>query len=199
MTTTWQVTLDYATNLGPSTDQLVDTLIELSEDLEQYDPAVGQHEGGLSVTLAIDADDALSALRLAGEAVTTAAKQRDIEPGPLAGSRAVTWERAEAELDEPNYPDIVSAVEAADILHVSRQRVHQLWKDNPRFPTPLYELRTGPLWVRAGIEKFDREWERKPGRPSKPSKHEQSAAIRAWAKNQGMAVRDTDRRAAIGQ
>lgn len=181
MTTTWQVSLDYATNLGPSTDALIDTLIDLGEDLDQHDPAIGQHQGGLSVTLAVDADDALSALRLAQEAVTDAAKRHGITPGTVADARAVTWERAEAELDTPNYPDIVSAVEAADILHVSRQRVHQLWKDNPRFPTPLYELRTGPLWVRAGIEKFDQEWERKPGRPAA---NRQNSAIKRWAQKQ---------------
>lgn len=66
--------------------------------------------------------------------------------------------------EEPTVPELVSAAEAAEILDVSRQRVHQLQADHDEFPAPLYELRTGPLWTRDAIEWFQRHWERKPGR-----------------------------------
>ena len=51
------------------------------------------------------------------------------------------------------------------MLGITRQRVHQLWRDRKDFPEPVYELRTGPLWMRAGIKAFADRWERKPGRP----------------------------------
>jgi hypothetical protein len=71
------------------------------------------------------------------------------------------------ELARPAYPDLVSGPEAAELLGVSRQRLHQLARSHPHFPEPLYQLRVGPLWIRAGIEAFAQRWARKPGRPAK--------------------------------
>lgn len=69
--------------------------------------------------------------------------------------------------DEPTLPELVSAPEVAQILGgVSRQRVHQL-RETAAFPAPLYELRTGAIWDRRAIERFAREWTRKPGRPAR--------------------------------
>ncbi len=64
----------------------------------------------------------------------------------------------------PTVPDLVSSVEAGELLGVSRQRVGQLAKDHPQFPAPLYELRTGPLWTRQAIVWFDTHADRRPGR-----------------------------------
>ncbi|GAA5076613.1 putative DNA-binding transcriptional regulator AlpA [Thermocatellispora tengchongensis] len=65
---------------------------------------------------------------------------------------------------DPDRRDLVSAAEAAEILGVSRQRVHQL-ADRDDFPRPRYELATGKLWTRADITEFNKRWERKTGRP----------------------------------
>lgn len=43
---------------------------------------------------------------------------------------------------------------AAEELGVTRQRLHQLHRDHPDFPDPLYQLRTGPLWARAAVTTF---------------------------------------------
>jgi hypothetical protein len=48
---------------------------------------------------------------------------------------------------------------------VSTQRLHELATGKAGFPEPIYELRTGKLWLRSAIEAFGRQWERKPGRP----------------------------------
>ena len=40
-----------------------------------------------------------------------------------------------------------------------------LWRGGGGTVTaPLYQLKVGPLWLRASIKAFEREWERKPGR-----------------------------------
>jgi hypothetical protein len=163
---TWQVSLDYSRDMGPAGDEFVSALAAVGTELGGA--AVGGGRKGLSVTLAVQAGDYLSALSGAAERVAMACRHHGIEPGDVVEAQARTWERADADLGTPNYPDIVGAAEAAEILGVSRQRVHQLLRENPRFPEPLYRLRgTGPLWVRAGIEAFTRRWERKPGRPPK--------------------------------
>jgi hypothetical protein len=72
-------------------------------------------------------------------------------------------------LDEDNatatLPELVTVPEAAVILGVSHQRVHELAASNA-FPKPAYELRTGRLWLKNAIEAYAERRIRKPGRPS---------------------------------
>ena len=51
--------------------------------------------------------------------------------------------------------------EASDILGVTKQRIHQLWKDNPNFPQLLVKLKSGPVWIESEIEEFKVERESK--------------------------------------
>lgn len=78
-----------------------------------------------------------------------------------------TVEQAEYDrrAEEPTLPEIISTPEVATILGVSRQRVHQLIASNRQFPKPFMRLGSGPVWIAEAVRKFDREWERKPGRP----------------------------------
>jgi hypothetical protein len=165
--TYWAVSLDYSADLGDADDELIEHFTEMDTELDGA--AVGQSDRALSVVLGVHAGSVAEAFELGADLVQAAAERHGIEPGELTEVGIKTHARLEAELDEPNYPDLVSSAEAAEILGVTRQRVHQLHRDHPEFPTPLYELRTGPLWVRAGIEGFGRRWTRKPGRPSKVS------------------------------
>lgn len=88
-------------------------------------------------------------------------------PHEVVAIETVTEDELDARLQTPNYPDIVDATAAAQILGVSRQRVHQLAADHPQFPEPLYELAAGKLWTRPAVEGFLRHWDRRPGRPAK--------------------------------
>ena len=63
-----------------------------------------------------------------------------------------------------NFPDLVGTTEVAELLGVTRQRIHELRKAG-RFPEPMVELAAGPIWLRPAIESFDKQWERKVGRP----------------------------------
>lgn len=130
--------------------------------------AVGQSRHGkdiLNISLAIDAVDAYHAEAWGGKLISEVLASAGLVTQETVSRHLLRWDLFERETDEPNYPDIVNAGETAAILGVSRQRVHQLLRENPGFPEPLYHLRgTGPLWSRPGIEKFAREWDRKPGR-----------------------------------
>lgn len=55
---------------------------------------------------------------------------------------------------------LVSTPEIADLLGVSRQRVHQLIAENEDFPKPAARLGVGRVWYRRAIER----WARKHGR-----------------------------------
>ncbi|MDO3335134.1 helix-turn-helix transcriptional regulator [Mycobacteroides abscessus] len=66
--------------------------------------------------------------------------------------------------DEPTMPELMSAVDVAEELGVSRQRVHTL-RTNPEFPAPLAELGGGAVWDARAIRAFNERWDRKPGRP----------------------------------
>ncbi|GAA3803838.1 hypothetical protein GCM10022226_24530 [Sphaerisporangium flaviroseum] len=67
---------------------------------------------------------------------------------------------------DPDRRDLVGAVEAGEILGVSRTRVHQL-AERPDFPAPRYVVAAGKLWARSDIVAFDSRWNRRPGRPAK--------------------------------
>lgn len=59
-------------------------------------------------------------------------------------------------------PQLASAADVATILGVTRQRVHQLATEHPRFPAAYARLATGPIWTVPTIEHFRDIWE--PGR-----------------------------------
>jgi hypothetical protein len=161
------VELDYSVDLGVLCEQDIETLVEIEDALDAA--VVGQDpERGLSVSLEVDAATVSEALAAAERNTAAALLDHGLytdRVGAVTTGRVQTLAAFQAEQAQPSYPELVSSAEAADVLGVSRQRVHQLYRERPDFPTPLYELRTGPLWVRGGIEAFADRWTRKPGRP----------------------------------
>lgn len=140
----------------------IDPLLDLLGD----DVAASVSDSELSVSTSLVAADTTAAHSLAIAVVGAAAETAGIPLGRVLEVEVTEWERFERTLEEPNLPDLVSAPEVGEILGVSRQRVHQLIKENRSFPPPLLRLGSGPLWLRATIEAFDRSWTRKPGRPA---------------------------------
>lgn len=65
---------------------------------------------------------------------------------------------------EPEQVELMGMAEAADLLGVSRQRVAQLIKENPRFPKPLAILRCGTVLCGVSVREFKKE-KRPNGRP----------------------------------
>lgn len=153
-----------ADNEQQITDEQIAAFMSL---IEPHDGIVGGGAGDrcYDATVGVTATDANSAASEGVALLRHAAGQAGLPPWPTARVETVRDDLLDAEQAQPDLPDLVAGPEVADILAVNRQRVHQLAAEHPRFPTPLYRLGVGSLWDRAAIERFNAEWERKPGRP----------------------------------
>jgi hypothetical protein len=140
---------------------------ELMALLEDYEGVVSSGTGSWSATISTQAQGAVEATLYGSGLIEKMAGNAGMPPWPVVRAESIRQDELEAENTRPTLPELVSAPEAADILCVSAQRLHELAASKAGFPEPLYELRTGKLWLRDAIEAFDRRWERKPGRPSK--------------------------------
>lgn len=148
--------------------------IDIEDQLDQLMDLLAEHSGvvhgdtfGWGAVVSVDASDVHIAHQIGcGEILKHAAKA-GLPEWPVVNVRVVRGDVLDEENNRPQLPDLVSGPEAADILGVSSQRVHQLLAEHSDFPAPLYELRTGKVWRRSAIEAFADRWERKPGRPAK--------------------------------
>lgn len=50
--------------------------------------------------------------------------------------------------------DLVGVAEIAEMLGVTRQRVHAIVKTDPTFPEPVAVLSAGKVWLRPDVEKW---------------------------------------------
>jgi len=100
---------------------------------------VSDNNGAVVLTLQVDADGLVAANTLVLAAVG------DVLPGGMT-LRAVRV-LSEEEMRRPCEQHLVGFAEAQDVLGVSKQRVDQLVKGDPRFPKPVARLRSGPAWT----------------------------------------------------
>lgn len=84
----------------------------------------------------------------------------------VPGGREALLKAREEQRERSRVPKLVGTTEAAAILGVARQRVTSLWKEHPRFPEPVEELRCGPVWLEKHIREFAKI-PRPDGRPRK--------------------------------
>ena len=124
----------------------------------------------LTLTFEVDAGSVGDAARIACEEANDA-----LDAAGIAGTadevECMTTARF---LEHALTPDLVKflglagTAEVADMLGISRPRLDRVRKTHPSFPLPLADLRSGPVWERGDIERFNQEWERKrTGRPRK--------------------------------
>jgi hypothetical protein len=145
-------------------DSAADALMELLED---HDGVVSYGTGSWDATVSIQAFDARDAAEHGATLICAMAFKAGLPSWPMVRAEAVRQDVLDVENARPTLPELVSAPEAAEMLDVSPQRVHELAGGHAAFPEPMYELRSGKLWLRDAIEAFSRRWERKPGRPRK--------------------------------
>jgi hypothetical protein len=124
--------------------------------------SVDQHRWAVQITL--PEDSAISAAGAAKAHVFGVARSCRLPLWPVERLEVVDAERHDSDHQVSSFPDLVGTTEVAEILDISRQRIHELRKAG-RFPEPVVELAGGPIWVRATITAFDERWERKVGRP----------------------------------
>lgn len=151
---------------------VVDLTIETAEPItvETMEAAAGLAgaaagsvgERRLEVILSVEASSAAAAIDRAGDMIA-----RDLAiAGDLLAAEAMTEAEADRRLDEPAFPELVGVSEVAELLGVSRQRVHVL-RERPEFPAPVAILAAGPIWRRGDLSTFAGGWHRKAGRPRK--------------------------------
>ncbi|MGO9083108.1 MAG: hypothetical protein ACLQDY_29460 [Streptosporangiaceae bacterium] len=149
----------------PAADEgAADALMEL---LEGHDGVVSSGEASWDATVSVQAASAREAADRGAGLIEELAGKVGMPMWPVVRAEAVRQDVLDAEIERPTLPELVSAPEAAEILGVSPQRVHELAAGHAGFPRPVYELRAGRLWLRRAIEVFGERWERKPGRPRK--------------------------------
>jgi hypothetical protein len=83
-------------------------------------------ERKISATFSVVADSVYEATALGGKVLLRAMRAAGMKDFTHTEVHAMDWESYERQLEAGNFPDIVSAPEVAEILGVSRQRVHQL-------------------------------------------------------------------------
>lgn len=147
-------------------EDAADSLMEL---LGEHDGVVSSGAGSWSATVSVRAASAPDAATLGSGLIQAGAAKAGMPSWAIVRTEAVRQDVVDAENERPTLPALVSAPEAGEILGVSPQRVHELAAGRAGFPEPVYELRTGKLWLRAAVEAFARRWERKPGRPRRPA------------------------------
>lgn len=89
-----------------------------------------------------------------------------VQRSAIVGASGETAELAERHAFAPDTPELLAATDVAELLGVTRQRVHQLHSERADFPAPFVRLGSGPVWTRPAIEAFAKAWTRKPGRPA---------------------------------
>lgn len=145
------------------TDDAVDQLMDL---LEPYEATVAAGPESWDATVTVLAGNSRHAIEQGSQLIDEMAAKAGLPSWPAVHVEAIRQDVLAEQLAHPLLPDLVSAPEAADILGVSAQRVHQIAAENTDFPEPVYELRAGRLWLRAAVQAFA-ERKRLPGRPRK--------------------------------
>ena len=130
------------------------------------DAVVGVEADALEVDISVRARDVLAAARKAVDRATLALSKLKISSISIDALTLQTEAELDEELAQPSYPELVGVAEIADILGVSRQRVHEL-SQRRDFPVPIARLAAGPVWPRPWLNRFVDSWERKPGRPKR--------------------------------
>ncbi len=146
----WAITLSFRVDLDEP------ALTSLAQSLrDQVGASVDNVAGrGIDVTVFKPGVDELQAARAVREQLA------DFVPGDLCGVQILTEDVYRERADKPVLPQLVSGPDAAKMLHITRQRLHQLRQD-PQFPLPVLELRTGPIWAKDAIDRFGKYRDRR--------------------------------------
>ena len=115
------------TDLDVAGDRLMDLLAA-------HDGVVSAGGGAWSATVSMQAEQARSAAGMGGALIEARAAEAGLPGWPVVRLEAVRHDVLEAGNERPTLAALVSAPEAAEILGVSAQRVHELAAANPRFP-----------------------------------------------------------------
>lgn len=179
----WQVTLD-----AEVTEEVTpDLLANLAEELALFDAAVAGNDSRASAVMTVTTGPEGTPVAALERAVQVFCRALETVKAAVTAwhvSEVVSTQEADARNDRPTIPALVGAGEAAAILQVSRQRVHQLLNAQRGFPPPVARPGAQPLWLESTIRAFGDAWDRRVGRP--PAKT--AAGKAAVSKRSGKAL-----------
>ena len=160
--TWWSVAVETA-GAGGLAPEALDELLDL---LAQHSASVGGGDRGYAARISVEAPDAYQARERGTRLIAGAANRVGIPGWPVVRLEVVRDDVLETELSEPPFPDVVGTREVGKLLGVSRQRLAEIRNNAAlEFPVPIVVLAAGPIWLRAAVEVWLENWERKPGRP----------------------------------
>ncbi len=133
-------------------------LVMFSRVLEHaYEGAASGDESHWSARVTIRQD---AAVRTAAQAATAAERYVRDAAGQVG---LPDWPITQTDV----IPEMLGSKDAAALLGVSRQRLHEL-RSSGRFPVPAAELGNSPVWLRSALDDFIARWRRQPGpRPTR--------------------------------
>jgi hypothetical protein len=153
-----------------------DQLDALSDALLDVDGVVGAVEPGtIEAGMTIRAPSIAAAVtegNLMWEKGLAAAR---ILAATTISVRAVDADYLDQDGTAPAMPNLVGIGEIAAMVGLTRQRVSGLARSGA-FPRPLADLKSGPVFSKAAVERFLETWGRKPGRPTKGSRRPAGSA-----------------------
>ncbi len=155
---TWQVTVEL-TALEDLDDQAAG---RLTSALPTRSLAQRTERGVRAVVPGVDEPTAGQALDHALQALLSALEAAGLPAGEFAAGEVLTSKVASVQADNPPVPPILGLVDVAQLLGVSRQRVNQLASGHPGFPPPAARTSATPIWTRASIETFQRDYRGRP-------------------------------------
>jgi predicted DNA-binding transcriptional regulator AlpA len=147
----------------------IDLAGDLADRLAARSGSVAGDERGWEARISVETGDgpdaAFEAVELGRNTILAAAVDVGIPMWPVIRAEAVEEDTFHAQLEVSNFPDVLGTTEVAELLGITRQRLHQL-RSAGRFPEPIRDLAATPLWIRATVDSFVAGWDRTPGRPS---------------------------------
>lgn len=163
----WSVRIDAD---GATYDEATDSA--LRDRLAGHSPAIGAGhlrgalvEERISVQLSVEASTLHAAQERAYREVNRALSELFDAPRIV---RMETLTEEDFAAEDGYLPELVGASEVAEMLGVTRQRVHQVVQDHRDFPA-AQRTASGAVWEKEAVEQWARDWKpkRKPGRPPK--------------------------------
>lgn len=143
--------------------QLSTELVHVLQDLGGGAPAVGVSATRVDASFIVDAPEFRTAVDMGIDLWSTALTKWGRPFPEVVRSEIASLAEVEARLEGMAFPSLLGLAEVAEALDVGKSRVSAL-REEPWFPRPVADLASGPVWSTAGIEKFNREWDRTSGR-----------------------------------
>lgn len=164
----WSVSIDVAAGAGVRRfPRLADRLCDLLDGLADHAGVAHGAANGrrYGARLSVGAESPAAAVEAATEVFEKAAAAAGLPPWQVVQVEVLAPEELRRQNAAPTLPELVGVGEVAELLGVSRQRASGLAR-SPAFPPPVAELKAGPVWARASVERFVEHWQRRPGRRS---------------------------------